>query len=148
MYIKITFEFSLSLYSTATQNSRVGASHWSRPPTQEFHVRDMLVSKNAKICVTPNANPQRQQVEYRSRWVPNAKFPRWPCTFLFFGVDFIHVGSSFSVNMGIMLRILCVHYFWGASNPTEPQPWLWAWPMISLIECTCISHVCLLLYEF
>ena len=44
----------------------------------------MLVSKNAKIwvtlnananiCVTPNANPQHKQVEYRSRWVPNAKF--------------------------------------------------------------------------
>ena len=54
----------------------------------------MLVSKNAKICITPNANPQRESVEYRmvgcptqnnhighvdfmlfipfcSRWVPN-----------------------------------------------------------------------------
>ena len=44
----------------------------------------MLVSKiakicvtpnmNAKICVTPNTNPQGEQVEYRSRWVPDAKF--------------------------------------------------------------------------
>ena len=43
----------------------------------------MLVSKNAKlcitpnanvkICVTPNANPQHEQVEYRWRWVPNAR---------------------------------------------------------------------------
>ena len=51
----------------------------------------MLVSKNAKICVTPNANPkicvtpnanpQCKEVEYRSRWVPNAKFSRWPCRF-------------------------------------------------------------------
>ena len=42
----------------------------------------MLVSKNAKIyvspnakpkiCVTPDANPQRKSVEYRLHWVPNA----------------------------------------------------------------------------
>ena len=34
-----------------------------------------------KICVTPDANPRRQSVEYRWRWVPNAKFLRWACTF-------------------------------------------------------------------
>ena len=34
----------------------------------------MLVSKNAKICVTPNANPQRKSVEYRLGWVPNTIF--------------------------------------------------------------------------
>ena len=44
------------------------------------------------ICVTPDANPRRQSVEYRWRWVPNANFLRWPCTFHFFGVDFICVG--------------------------------------------------------
>ena len=44
------------------------------------------------ICVTPNANPRRQSVEYRWRWVPNANFLRWPCTFQFFGVHFICVG--------------------------------------------------------
>ena len=69
---------------------------------------NMLVSKNAKICVTPNANakicitpkanPQREQVEYRLCWVPNAKFSHWPCTFNFFGVNFIRVGSRFSVE--------------------------------------------------
>ena len=37
-------------------------------------------------------NPQRESVECRLRWVPNAKFLHWPCTFHFFGVDFIHVG--------------------------------------------------------
>ena len=50
---------------------------------REFCVGDtnMLVSKNAKICVIPyaiakicNANPQREQVEYRSPWVPSVKF--------------------------------------------------------------------------
>ena len=59
----------------------------------------MLVSKKAKICVTPNAKPQCKSLEYRLRWVPNAKFSRWPCTFLFlFFVDFILVGSRFSVE--------------------------------------------------
>ena len=46
----------------------------------------MLVSKNAKICVTPNAkpkscvipnaNPQCESVEYRLHWVSH-----WACTF-------------------------------------------------------------------
>ena len=43
-------------------------SRWSSPPTREFRVGDtnMLISKNAKICVTYKANaeicvfPQRQ----------------------------------------------------------------------------------------
>ena len=65
--------------------------------------KNMLVAKNAKICVSPNAkpkicvtpiaNPQRESVEYRLRWVPNAQFSHWPCTFHFFGVNFIRVGS-------------------------------------------------------
>ena len=53
----------------------------------------MLVSKNAKtpdakpkICVTPNAKPKRKSVEYRLRWVPNANFSSWPCTFYVFFV--------------------------------------------------------------
>ena len=61
----------------------------------------MLVSEIAKICVIPNANPQREQVEYRSRWVPNTKFLCWPCTFLFFCVDLIRVGYHFSVEYGL-----------------------------------------------
>ena len=59
--------------------------------------KNICVTPNAKhkICVTPNANPQRKSVEYRLRWVPNAKFLRWPCTFHFFGGDFIRVGFRF-----------------------------------------------------
>ena len=36
----------------------IGSLRWPRPPTPQFCVWDanMLVSKNAKICVTPNAN--------------------------------------------------------------------------------------------
>ena len=41
----------------------------------------------------PNANfsrhPQSESVEYRLRWVPNANFSRWACTFHIFCVDFI-----------------------------------------------------------
>ena len=48
----------LSLYSTATQNVWVWALHLSRPPMPRFRVgnSNMLVSKNAKICVIPDAN--------------------------------------------------------------------------------------------
>ena len=75
----------------------------------------MLVSKNAKICVTPNVNakicvtpnakPQRESVEYRLRWVPNAKFWRWPCTFHVVCAHFICVGyptqTQFAVEYGL-----------------------------------------------
>ena len=74
----------------------------------------MLVSKNAqicvtpnayfKICVTPNAKPQRESVEYRLRWVPNAKFSRWPCTFHVVCAHFIRFGdptrTQFAVEYG------------------------------------------------
>ena len=79
-----------------------------------------MLSKNAKICVNPdakrkicvspnvNAKPQRQSVEYRLRWVTNAKFLRWPCTFHVFCVDFICVCSqhkpSFQCNVGLRSR--------------------------------------------
>ena len=52
------------------KNIRVESLRWLRPPTR-------------KMCVIPNAKPQRESVEYRWRWVPNAKFLHWPCTFLF-----------------------------------------------------------------
>ena len=55
----------------------------------------MFVSNSAKICVNPKAKPQCESVEYRLRWVPNAKFSRWPSTFNFVGVDFICAGFCF-----------------------------------------------------
>ena len=87
----------LSLYSTATQNYwRWGQrkfSRWGAHPMQKFGDTNILVSKNTKICLTPNAkhkicvspnaNPQRESVAFRLRWVPNAKCSRWPCTFFF-----------------------------------------------------------------
>ena len=60
---------------------------------------------NPKTCVTPNANPQRQSVEYRWRWVPNAKFLRWACTFHVVYVNFVGVGhptqTQFPVEYGL-----------------------------------------------
>ena len=84
----------------------VGSLCWLRPQTPQFRVGDtnMLVSKNDKICVTPNANPQCESVEYRLRWVPNAKFSCWPCAFHFHCVDFICVGSRVSVEYGLKSR--------------------------------------------
>ena len=91
LYCIIHMYININLYSTAAQFFFFGALRWSTPPMPEFRVGDtnMLVSKNAsitpnaipKICVAPNANPQRESVEYRLRWVPNAKYLRWPCRF-------------------------------------------------------------------
>ena len=62
----------------------------------------MLVSKNAKICVTlntiakvcvtPNANPQRKQVEYSWRWVPNER--GWHVHFMLFVSILFALGSQ------------------------------------------------------
>ena len=43
----------------------------------------VIPNANFKICLTPNAKHQCESVEYRLRWVPNATFLRWPCTFIF-----------------------------------------------------------------
>ena len=69
----------------------------------------MLVSKNAKlcitpnvnakICVTPNANPQREQVEYRWPWVPNRRGWRWACRF--HAVYFLFPRTQFPVDYGL-----------------------------------------------
>ena len=57
---------------------------------------NMLVSfkfalGDANFFASPNAKPQRESVEYRLRWVPNAKFLRWACTFHIVCVNFICV---------------------------------------------------------
>ena len=41
---------------------------------------------------SPNAKPQCESVEYRLRWVPNAKFLRWACRFHVVCVNLICVG--------------------------------------------------------
>ena len=65
---------SIAYIPLQRENTRVGPSHWGYCPTREFCVGDtnMLVSKNAKICVTPNANAKicvTPKVEYSLRGV-------------------------------------------------------------------------------
>ena len=75
---------------------RVGSS-------PQFRVWDtnMLVPKNAKICVTPNANHQCEQVEYRLLGSPMQNSGVGHVHFFFFGVDFIRVVSRFPVEYGL-----------------------------------------------
>ena len=112
----IMFRSLLSLYCTATQNhSRwVLALAWTPNTTLLRHVMQniptgwyILALPNAKICVTPNANPRRQSVEYRWHWV----FWRWPCIFhvyfmyiscclyiIFWVVYFMYISCIFHVG--------------------------------------------------
>ena len=83
-----TCNIALSLYSTATQNYGVGGWRWAITPDARILRWDtnMLVSENCKKkieslprqktknCVSPDAKPKRQPVEYRLRWVP--RIPR------------------------------------------------------------------------
>ena len=75
----------------------------------------MLVSKNAKICgtpntkykicVTPNAKPQREPMEYRLRWVPNWNFCVGHVHFMLFVLISFALGNqrkpSLQWNMGL-----------------------------------------------
>ena len=99
---------------------------WLRPPTPQFCVgyTNMLVSKNAKtcatpntkhkicvtpnakhkMCVTPNAKPQRKPMKYRLSWVSNARLLCLSCTFHVACAYFIRVGyptrTQFAVEYG------------------------------------------------
>ena len=60
---------------------------------------------NPKICVTPDANPRRQSVEYRWRWAFWRWGWRWACTFHVVYVNFLCLGhqtqTRFSVEYGL-----------------------------------------------
>ena len=68
---------------------------------------EICVTPNAKheICVCPNANPRRQSMEYRWRWLFWRWGFGWPCTFHVVYVNFICVGhptqTRFSVEYGL-----------------------------------------------
>ena len=107
-----------SLYSTATQNhsrwvllrhptQNPNASQWNigcvGSQTQNFrvgHVHFMFF-----VLISFAFGTQRESVEYRLRWVPNAKFSRWPCIFHVFCVDFICIWdptqTQFPVKYGL-----------------------------------------------
>ena len=66
-------------------------------------------TQKKKMCVSPDAKPQRQPVEYRLRWVPGVGSLCWACTFHIFCVDFICVGhltqTRFSVEYGLNIQV-------------------------------------------
>ena len=70
------------------------------PPTR-------IPDAKPKICITPDANPRRQSVEYRWRWAFWHWGWRWACTFHVVYVNFICVGIQrkivFQWNMGLSL---------------------------------------------
>ena len=75
----------------------------------------MSVSKNAKIvitrnanpkiCLTPKSNPKREQVEYRSLWVPNARGWHWPCRFHVVCLVFGRVGYPTQTQYPVEYRL-------------------------------------------
>ena len=71
----------------------------------------MLVSfalGDANLSSHLTQDPQRESVEYRLRWVPNANFLRWPCTFHIFCEDFICVGYPTRTPFPVELWALCL----------------------------------------
>ena len=73
-------------------------------PTQKIPTCWYLFGDANFLC-HPTQNPQRESVEYRLRWDPNAKFLRWACTFNFFGVDFICVWRPTQTQFPVEYRL-------------------------------------------
>ena len=49
-------------------------------------------------------------MEYRLRWVPNAKFSRWPCTFHVVCAHFICVGYPTHTQFAVEYGLYCLKY--------------------------------------
>ena len=95
----------------------------------------MLVSKIAKLCVTPDAKPKmfvtpdakpkRKSVEYRLLWVPNSNVSHWPCTihvfFLYkFHLRWVPNANAFSVEYGLNIgNVSTSSHNEGANLPTN-----------------------------
>ena len=101
-------DFSVPLsYSTAMQKHLRWVLALAYTPKARFSVgnTNMLVSKNTKIwvtphvnlkiCVSPNAKPQRESVEYRRKFLALAMY------ISFFLCHFHSVGCRFSVEYGL-----------------------------------------------
>ena len=120
----------LSLYSTATQNySRwVLASAWTPNATLLRHLTQniptcwyILALPNATICVSPDtklkscvspdANPRRQSVEYRWRWAFWHWGWPWSCTFHVVYVNFICVGHPMQTRFSVEYERFTFKYF-------------------------------------
>ena len=117
------------------QHLHVGVWRWVTPLTRRFSVTytSMMVYKNAKICVTPdakhkicvtanskhkicvtaNSKPRREPVVYRLCWVPKQNFRVGHVHFIFLAVHFICVGSHFSVEYGLNGQLHEFSKAWG-----------------------------------
>ena len=102
---------------------------------------ETLVSKNAKICVTPNANPERKSVEYWWIWGMH-----WSCTFHVVCVNFSCVGyptqTSFQWNIGLRIDYCDQRPFWERSHISGVNCMIWT-HFISLdaSECSPSYHM-------
>ena len=84
----------------------VGSWHWLGPPTPQFYVTytNMLVSKNAKICITPNA---KHEICVTPTQTPNAS--QWNIVCVGFpgvGSHGGHVHLIFFVSISFALGIV------------------------------------------
>ena len=85
--IKHNVRLNIFIFPLRRVNTRMRPSCWPIPLTPELCIRDtnMLASKNAKICITPNTNAkicvipnpnhQLEPVEHSSHWVRQS----WVC---------------------------------------------------------------------
>ena len=140
----------LSLYSTRTQNTwrrRLALGNASdarilRYPTQKIptcwylwrwvkQIFRFLPDAKPKICVTPDANPRRQSVEYRWRWASGVGAGVGHVHFIFFVlISFAFCSQrkpSFRWNMGF--NIFTTHdikylsmFFYSTCPPPPPDP--------------------------
>ena len=100
---RFSVEYGLKAYiPLRCQPLHVGVWRWVTPRTRRFRVTytNMLVSKNAKIFVTPNAkhkicvtpNVNHHASQWNIALGPQPKFSRWPCTFHVVCAHFIRIG--------------------------------------------------------
>ena len=71
------------------------------------HIFRVLPDAKPKSCVLPNAKSKHKPVEYRLRWVPTQNSGVGHLHFTFFCVNFIRVGSCFSVEYGLYTLVTC-----------------------------------------
>ena len=144
---------ALSLYSTATQNTwRRGLALGNAPnarilrwgyqhvgilqPTQTL-ASGVKTLASGVICVTPNANPRRQSVEYRWHWASGVGAGVGHVHFMFFVLISLTFSSqrkpSFRWNMGFKFAL-----------PPTPNPDASQWNIGcvgSLALGLCVGHV-------
>ena len=80
-------------------------STFASPNSKNTNMLVSLALGDANFSRHLTQNTQRESVEYRLRWVPNAKSSRWPCTFHVVCVYFICIlwptQTQFSVKYGL-----------------------------------------------